>query len=378
MKMGVNRLKMHAEIARVLKGIGTVDLEAMETAQQRLDSLTKPPGSLGRLEALAVQLDGIAGKRFPVGARKKVIVMAADHGVTAEGISAFPQEVTAQMVANFINNGAAINVLARLAGADVRVVDIGVAADQPLQGATPARVRPGTGNFARELAMSREEVEQAMRVGISVALEEIDAGVQVLATGEMGIGNTTASSAVMSALTGYAPAHVVGPGTGLEEAELQKKVAVVERALARHEPDARDPLDVLSKVGGLEIAGLAGLIMGAASRRCPVILDGFISTVAALAAVKMNARILNFLIPSHLSQEPGHGLLLEYMELKPYLQMNMRLGEGTGAALAMHLVEAAAAIMQQMATFDEAGVSGKEEAAAGEDLSCPTRTDEHK
>ena len=371
-------MKMSEEIARVLERVGSVNLEAMGQAQQRLDSLTKPPGSLGRLEELAVQLAGISGGTFPVNSQKKVVVMAADHGVTDEGISAFPKEVTAQMVANFINSGAAINVLAKLAGADVRVVDIGVASPLSLDGVTNAKVRPGTGNFARELAMSRDEVEKALQVGVSVAREEVNAGVKILATGEMGIGNTTASSAVMAALTGYAPAAVVGPGTGLEEKELKKKVSVVEKALAFHQPNPKDPIDVLSKVGGLEIAGLAGLVIGAASLRCPVIVDGFISTVSALVAVKMNSRVLNFLIPSHLSQEPGHKLLLEYMELKPYLHMNMRLGEGTGAVLAMNLVEASSRIIHEMATFGEAGVSGKEEAVSSEDLSCPTRVDEHE
>ncbi len=371
-------MKMSREITEVLKNIGTVDLEAMDETQQRLDNLTKPPGSLGRLEGLAVQLAGITGEKFPVNTQKKVIVMAADHGVTDEGISAFPKEVTAQMVANFINNGAGINVLAKLVGAEVRVVDIGVASPLNLEGVTQAKVRPGTGNFARELAMTREEVEKALLVGINVAREEIDAGVKVLATGEMGIGNTTASSAVMSALTGYAPAAVVGPGTGLEEKDLEKKISVVEQALALHKPEAKDPVDVLSKVGGLEIAGLTGMIIGAASRRCPVIIDGFISTVAALTAVKLNSRVLNFLIPSHLSQEPGHNMLLEYMELKPYLQMNMRLGEGTGAALAMNLVEASSRIIHEMATFGEAGVSGKEEELMDEDISCSTRVDEHE
>lgn len=371
------RIKMEETLA----GIGSLDLEAMQKVQERLDSLTKPPGSLGRLEELAVQLAGITGQSFPVGSRKKVVVMAADHGVVDEGISAYPREVTAQMVANFVRGGAGINVLAKLAGAGVRVVDIGVAGEIDVPGVTRAKVRSGTANFTRERAMSRQEAEKAIAIGISLAEEEVAAGVKLLATGEMGIGNTTASSAVMAALTGYPPPAVVGRGTGLDEKGVAHKAAVVEKALALHNPDPKDPVDVLSKVGGLEIGGLAGLVLGAASLRCPVIIDGFISTVAALVAVRLNPQVLNFLIPSHLSQEPGHDLLLEYMELKPYLQMNMRLGEGTGAALAMHLVEASARILKEMATFDEAGVSGKlereeeeaEEGCEGRDVSYPAR-----
>ncbi len=367
---------MHEKIKKTLEKIEPLDLEAMQKVQQRLDQLTKPRGSLGRLEDLAVQLGGISCGYFPLETRKKVVVMAADHGVTKEGVSAFPSEVTAQMVANFANGGAAINVLSRLGGTEVRIIDIGVAAELGLKDVTAARVRSGTGNFAREKAMTRQEAEKAVITGIDIAGDEIASGVRVLATGEMGIGNTTASSAVMAALTGYLPAAVVGRGTGLEDEQLGHKVSTVEKALALHKPDPKDPLDVLSKVGGLEIAGLTGLILGAAASRCPVVVDGFISTIAALVAVKMNSFVLNYLVPSHLSQEPGHDLLLEYMELKPYLNLNMRLGEGTGAALAMHIVEASARILHEMATFSEAGVSEKGEGTAAEDLPCASR--DHK
>jgi len=367
---------MHEKIKSTLEKIGPLDLSAMKKVQERLDQLTKPQGSLGRLEDLAVQLGGIRGEFFPPGTRKKVVIMAADHGVTQEGVSAYPSEVTAQMVANFVNGGAAINVLTRQGGIEVRIVDIGVASDLDLQEVTSVRIRPGTGNFAREKAMSRQDAEKAVLTGIDIAQEEIASGVQVLATGEMGIGNTTASSAVMAALTGYPPSMVVGRGTGLEDEKLAQKISIVEKALDFHKPDPKDPLGVLSKVGGLEIAGLAGLILGSAAYKCPVVIDGFISTIAALVAVKMNPLVLNYLVPSHLSQEPGHNLLLEYLELKPYLNLNMRLGEGTGAALAMHIVEASTRILQEMATFGEAGVSEKGESESVEDLPCASR--DHK
>lgn len=368
-------MEIGKELSEVLWKIGPLDMAASQKVRERLDMLTKPQGSLGRLEELAIQLAGITGGSFLPGSKKKVVVMAADHGVTEEGVSAYPREVTAQMVANFVNGGAAINVLSRLCGAEVRIVDIGVAGELEMVEITRAKVRTGTGNFARVKAMSRQEAEKAILLGLSIAGEEIQMGARVLATGEMGIGNTTASSAVMAALTGYPAASVVGRGTGLEDRELAHKVAIVEKALAFHRPDPTDPLDVLSKVGGLEIAGLTGLILGAAAGRCPVIIDGFISSVSALVAVKMNPRVLNYLIPSHLSQEPGHALLLEYMELKPYLHLNMRLGEGTGAVLAMQLVEASARILAEMATFSEAGVSGKEEDTVNENIPGPARSD---
>ncbi|NLC50867.1 MAG: nicotinate-nucleotide--dimethylbenzimidazole phosphoribosyltransferase [Firmicutes bacterium] len=351
---------MNEKIIPVLKQIKPLDQEAMNRTKERLDSLTKPRGSLGRMEALAVQLAGITGDFFPVNSRKKVIVMAADHGVVKEGVSAYPQEVTLQMIANFVNGGAAINVLARQAKAELKIVDIGVIEDVNLPGVIGAKIRCGTGNFVREEAMSRLQAEEAIAVGISIAKEAVGSGVKLLATGEMGIGNTAASSAVMAALTGYEPLLVVGRGTGLNDQQLKHKVEVVKKALAVHKPDPQDPVGVLSKVGGLEIAGLSGLILGAAAERCPIIIDGFISTVAALVAIKIAPLAAAYIIPSHLSQESGHALLLNYLELIPYINLEMRLGEGTGAVLAMHLVEASARILREMATFAEAGVSGRE------------------
>jgi nicotinate-nucleotide--dimethylbenzimidazole phosphoribosyltransferase len=264
------------------------------------------------------------------------------------------------MVTNFMNGGAAINVLSRLVGSDVRVVDMGVAADLNIEGLSKAGIRVGgTGNFAKESAMSRQEAEAALLYGIGIAEEEASLGVQVLAVGEMGIGNTTASSAITAALTGLPPSALVGRGTGLDDAGLAHKISVVERALELHKPDPEDPLDVLSKVGGLEIAGLCGFILGAAANRRPVVLDGFISTAAALLAVKLSPSAYYYLIPSHLSREPGHEPLLEYMNLKPLLHLNMRLGEGTGAALCLNLLEGAVRLLSEMATFAEAGVSEK-------------------
>lgn len=367
-------MDLKRKIEQVLADIRPLDPVASQKMRERLDSLTKPRGSLGLLEDLAVQLAGITGGTFLPNSKKKIVIMAADHGVTDEGVSAYPQEVTRQMVENFIQGGAAINVFSRLCGAGVRIVDIGMAGDAGIQGVSAVKVRRGTENFARKKAMSLEEVEKAIMIGVGIAREEVRGGVALLATGEMGIGNTTAASAVMAALTGYPPASVVGRGTGLDDKELQHKITIVQKALSLHKPNPSDPFDVLSKVGGLEIAGLVGLIIGAAAEKCPVIIDGFISSVAALTAVKLNRRVLNYLIPSHLSQEPGHGLLLEYLELKPYLHLNMRLGEGTGAVLAMALVEASARIPVEMATFDETGISCTEEKEkAYEDISNPSR-----
>jgi len=356
----INEEVIYSEIKDVIKSIGALDKQAMENAQNRVDILTKPPGSLGRLEELAVQLAGINGALFPSNTAKRVVVMAADHGVTAEGISAFPAEVTAQMVANFHAGGAAVNVLARQVGAEIEVVDIGVKVENNLPGVKRVRIKNGTDNFRWGKAMSRLEALKAIRAGITCAEEAVADGVKILATGEMGIGNTTASSAVTAVLTGYDPSLVVGRGTGLNDEQLGHKITVVRESLNFHKPDARDIISVLSQVGGLEIAALTGLIVGAASKKIPVVIDGFISSTAALAAVKLNDRVWHYLIPSHLSAESGHALLMDYLNLKPYFNMGMRLGEGTGAVLALHLVEAASRITTEMATFEDAQVSRSE------------------
>ncbi|WP_276355609.1 nicotinate-nucleotide--dimethylbenzimidazole phosphoribosyltransferase [Cohnella caldifontis] len=346
------------ELNRTLAQIATPDESARQAAARYLDTLTKPPGSLGRLEELAVQLAGITGELRPDLAAKAVVVMAADHGVCEEGVSAFPQEVTAQMVMNFLGGGAAINVLARQAGAAVFCVDIGVKAELSHEALRVRKVRPGTANIARGPAMSREEAARAIEAGIAVARELAGQGFKVLATGEMGIGNTTPSAAMMAVLCGIDAEHTVGRGTGVDDAGVERKRDVIRRAIACNAPDAGDPLDVLGKLGGLDIAGLTGLILGAAAERLPIVVDGFISTVAALTAVRLAPQAIGYLIPSHLSQEQGHRLLLERLGLAPMLDMRMRLGEGTGAALAFPLLDAAVSIMREMATFESAGVSG--------------------
>ncbi len=343
-----------------LPAIPTIDRNAEGQARARQDSLTKPPGSLGRLEALSIQLAGITGSIRPPVARKAVIVMAGDHGVTQEGVSAYPAEVTPQMVLNFAHGGAAINVLARQAGARVVVVDVGVAAEIPEQaGVLRRKVAPGTANMALGPAMTRAQAEAAVQVGLDVAAAEIERGLDLIATGDMGIGNTTPSAAIAAAMTGKPVATVTGRGTGVDDAGLARKIAIIERALAVNRPDPTDALDVLSKVGGFEIGGLAGVMIGAAARRVPVVVDGFISGAAALIAVGLCPAVQPYLIAAHQSVEIGHRIMLDRLGLLPLLDLDLRLGEGTGAALAFHLVEAAVRILNEMATFAEAGVSDK-------------------
>lgn len=337
--------------------IGKLDAVAAEKAKKRLDNLTKPPGSLGVLEDLVVQLAGITGKHIPRITRKVNIIMAADHGVIAEGVSAFPQEVTQQMVMNFINGGAAINVLARHAGTEVTVVDIGVAGEIDHPALVGRKVRYGTANMARGPAMSRKEAVRAVEVGIEVVNSEIDNGADLIATGDMGIGNTTPSSAILAVYSDEPLENLVGPGTGLDDEKLKEKVRIIEKVLVVNKPDPGDALDVLAKVGGLEIAGLAGCIIGAAARRRPVVIDGFIAGAAALIAGGIAPGVKNYMIASHVSAEPGHRAMIKLLGVRPMLHMRMRLGEGTGAVLAMTLIEAAAKIMAEMSTFEEAGVS---------------------
>ncbi|MCL4514106.1 MAG: nicotinate-nucleotide--dimethylbenzimidazole phosphoribosyltransferase [Firmicutes bacterium] len=354
----------------------------MELAQKRLDSLTKPQGSLGVLEDLAVKLAGISGDPFFKVKKKAVVVMAGDHGVVEEGVSAFPQEVTVQMVANFINGGAAINVLSRHVGARVNVVDVGVAGDlaslgdpdssgdqegwkenrevsQGNQHIWRRRVRPGTANMVKGPAMTRAEAVAALEVGIEVVSTLVSQGFNLFATGEMGIGNTTPSSAILAVLGQISPEEAAGRGTGLDQAGIARKAEVIRRALEVNSPDPDDAIDVLSKVGGLEIAGLAGCIIGAAANRVPIVIDGFISTAAALIASRIEPETLDYMIASHVSEEQAHQKMLEIVGLEPMLRMRMRLGEGTGAALAMNIVEAATKIIAEMATFESAGVSNQ-------------------
>lgn len=340
--------------------IPAFDTLSAQQAAARQGQLTKPAGSLGRLEELSIQLAGIQGRLNPQTTRKAVIVMAGDHGVVAEGVSAYPAAVTPQMVYNFLNGGAAINVLARQAGARVSVVDVGVAADfGGVAGLAHHKVMPGTRNMALEPAMTRAETERALQVGIDAVTAESARGLDLVATGEMGIGNTTPSSAITALYSGLPLSQVVGRGTGVDDSGLSRKISAIERALSVNRPDPADALDVLAKVGGLEIAGLAGVVIGAASRRVGVVIDGFISTAAALIAVRLQPEVQPYLIAAHQSVECGHQALLRLLNLRPLLDLNMRLGEGTGAALAFNLIDASARILNEMATFESAGVSQK-------------------
>lgn len=342
----------------VVAQIQSPDRRLLAQAQARLDRLTKPQGSLGRLEELAAQYAMITGETKPAVPRGAVFTFAADHGVATEGVSAYPREVTPQMVLNFLRGGAGVNVLARHVGVDVRVVDIGVAFDfGPVPGLIQKKIMHGTNNLLTACAMSREQAEQAVMVGIELAKEAVGQGIGLIGSGDMGIGNTTASAAITSVMTGRSVADVTGRGTGIDDAGHARKVTVIQQALAFHRPDRTEALDVLSKVGGLEIAGLAGLMLGAAAARVPVVLDGFIAGAAALIAVGLQPRCREYLMASHRSVERGHQAILDHLGLKPLLDLDLRLGEGTGACLGMSLVFAAIKIMTEMATFGEAGVS---------------------
>lgn len=355
---------MNQTISSLVDSIAPPDKSAEAAALAHLNQLTKPPGSLGKLEALAAKLAGVSGKVMSSYPERAVVVMAGDHGVCEEGISAFPSEVTAQMVSNFLNGGAAVNVLARQADAEVLCVDIGVRTDLQHPGLISKKIRYGTANMVKEPAMTREEAEAAVMAGAEVVRSAFSRGVRLFVTGEMGIGNTTASAAVMSGLTGISTRESVGRGTGIDDDGLRLKIITVDRALELHKPSASDPLDVLSKVGGLEIAGLTGVILAAAALRCPVIIDGFISSAAALAAAKLAPDAVHYMIASHVSQEPGHVHLLKELGLEPMLHLDMRLGEGTGGVLAIHLVDAACKVMAEMATFTSAGISSASDGAA--------------
>jgi nicotinate-nucleotide--dimethylbenzimidazole phosphoribosyltransferase len=338
-----------------------LDSVAAERAVRRLDRLTKPPGSLGRLERLAVELAAIQGEALPRVAPPAMLVFAADHGVAAEGVSAFPQAVTARMVANFTAGGAAINVFARQHGARLEVIDVGVATPLPDSTADHSllvdeKVRSGTANMCEHDAMTPDEARQAMAAGVRAAERAAVAGCRCLIVGEMGIANTTASSALLAALTGEAVAGLVGPGTGVDAAGLAHKRAVIERALAARRPEPADPLGALAAVGGLEIAAMAGAFLGGAARRLPLLVDGFIATVAALVACRLQPGLRDFLIFGHRSREPGHERALAALDARPLLDFELRLGEGTGAALAFPLLDSACRLLAEMATFDDAGI----------------------
>ncbi|MDP2645298.1 MAG: nicotinate-nucleotide--dimethylbenzimidazole phosphoribosyltransferase [Desulfobacterales bacterium] len=349
-------------IKELIGNIQPVRTELYDVAQQRLDNLTKPPGSLGRLEEFAIRLVAIYETEMPEIPKKVVFTFAGDHGVAEEGVSAFPQEVTPQMVLNFIKGGAAINVLARHAGADVIVVDIGVNFDfGDLKGLVNKKVVFGTRNIAKGPAMTRDEAIRCIEVGRDLAHEYADKGYRLFATGEMGIANTTPSSAIVSVITGKSVSEVTGKGTGIGDNALKNKVRVIEKAISVNRPDPRDGLDVLAKVGGSEIGGMAGLCLGAAEKGIPVVIDGFISTAGALIAYTLNPDVADYFFAAHHSVEPGHKAMIEHMGLRPILDLELRLGEGTGAALAMMMIDAGLKVYLEMATFGEAGVSDKRE-----------------
>ena len=348
--------------------IGKLDKDAMAQAQTRLDNLTKPLGSLGRLEELAKQIVGITAHHSPSLKNKVIFTMASDHGVTAEGVSAYPKEVTPQMVYNFLRGGAGINVLARQTGAKVIVVDMGVATKLQVTGYKlqdaltmfkDCKINMGTRNFVKGPAMNRAEAITSIETGMKLIEDEYKNGIDIAGTGDMGIGNTTPSSAITAVFTEKPVEKVTGRGTGIDDKGFRNKVKVIKKAISVNKPNPKDPIDVLAKLGGYEIGGIAGIILGAAAKRIPVVIDGFISGAAALIATRLAPKARDFIIASHCSVESGHKYALSLMKLKPLLDLNLRLGEGTGAALAMLLCDSAIRIMTEMATFTEAGVSEK-------------------
>ncbi|MGD9116888.1 MAG: nicotinate-nucleotide--dimethylbenzimidazole phosphoribosyltransferase [Dehalococcoidia bacterium] len=348
-------------LSKVIEAIEPPDEKAMEAARKRQDELTKPRGSLGDLEELSVKIAGIRRSPLSTLENKAIVVMAADHGVVAEGVSAYPQAVTRQMVANFLNDHAAINILAGQAGVRPVFVDMGVIGGfEPHPSLLCKMIDFGTRNMAKGPAMSRRQALGALKAGVEVVEAQLETGLDIMGTGEMGIGNTTAASAIAAAVTGLSAAELTGTGTGINEKQLAHKIELVERALAVNQPSADDAVDILAKVGGFEIGGLAGAILAAAANRVPVVIDGFISGAAALIAVKLAPRVRDYLIAAHLSAERGHRAVLGYMGLRPLLNLKMRLGEGTGAALGIFLAEASVKLLKDMLTFDEAGVSDKD------------------
>jgi len=350
-------------LKETLAQIYPLDKAAQATAKERLDKLTMPHWALGRIMDLAVELAGMTGTKRPAVSKKAMVVMAADHGVADKGVSLYPPEVTMQMVLNFVNGGAGINALAKLNGAKVHVVDMGVNGDlSQIMNTDSIRVvhiGNGTENMAAGPAMSKEQAVQCVESGIRIALD-LGKETDLFGTGEMGIGNTTPSSAIVSVMTGGKPTDVTGRGTGIDDKQLQGKVEMIDKAIRINKPDPSDAIDVLAKVGGFEIGGIAGLILGAASLRKPIIIDGFISTAGALIAQGLWPLSAEFIIAAHKSTEKGHMAALTKLGKKPLLDLDMRLGEGTGAALAMNIVEASVCVLTEVATFDEAGVSEAE------------------
>jgi nicotinate-nucleotide--dimethylbenzimidazole phosphoribosyltransferase len=347
-------------LAQTLARVSGADAGAAAQAAELQGRLTKPPGSLGVLEELSIRLAALASQcPPPLPGPAAVAVFAGDHGVYAAGVTPWPQEVTAQMVANFVHGGAVVNAFARECGASVTVVDVGVATPLPESGLISAKVRAGTRDFSVEPALTRDEVHDALRVGIEVAERQIADGAGMLVGGDMGIANTTPAAALVAAFTGTDPAQVTGRGTGVDDATLARKVEVISEALARYQPDPADPVGCLADVGGLEHAALAGYLLAGAAHRVPVIVDGVIACSAALAAVALHPDVKTALVAGHRSAEPGASIALAHLGLRPLLDLDLRLGEGTGALLAVPLVRAAARVLHEVATFDSAGVAQK-------------------
>ena len=347
--------------SEAIERIRPPDLDAKSRAEARQNTLTKPPGSLGRLEALSVQLAGVFGTETPTIRHRAVVVAAGDHGVVSRGVTGYPQEVTAQMVMNFLAGGAAVSVMCRSLGVRQVIVDAGVSSDLPAHPELRVlKIGRGTGDISRGPAMTREQADRCVCEGINLAVELADAGSDLIATGDMGIGNTTSSSAITSAITGRPADETTGAGTGRTPEELEQKIEVVRQALDANAPDPADGLDVLSKIGGFEIGVLAGVILGGAMMRRAVVIDGFISGAAALIAHQMSPRVAGYLVPAHVSAERGHRTMLSWMGLSPLLDLDMRLGEGTGAVVAMPIIDVAAACLSEMATFEGAGVSDRD------------------
>ncbi|MEW6171181.1 MAG: nicotinate-nucleotide--dimethylbenzimidazole phosphoribosyltransferase [Candidatus Omnitrophota bacterium] len=348
------------KIKNTIKNINESDCNLIRKTQIRLDNLTKPIGSLGKLEELAKQIVAITGNENPNLKNKVIFTLASDHGVTEEKVSAYPKEVTAQMVYNFLRGGAGINVLAKHVGAKVIVVDIGVACDlKPHPELIIKKINYGTKNMSKGPAMTKDEAIKSIEMGIEIFENELKNGADIVGTGEMGIGNTTSSSAITAIFTKKSIKDITGRGTGIDDKALENKIKVIEKSLAINNPNPLDPIDVLSKVGGFEIGGLAGIILAASSKKIPVIIDGFISAAAALIAYKIEPKVKNYMIASHCSVEIGHRVILEHIGIVPILDFNLRLGEGTGAALGINIAEASIKILTQMATFKNAGVSEK-------------------
>jgi nicotinate-nucleotide--dimethylbenzimidazole phosphoribosyltransferase len=355
----VNTEQTRTMMKSIVANIKALDERARQIARERQDTLTKPTGSLGTLEDLSLLIAGITGDPRPQLKDKVIITMAGDHGITEAGVSAYPNEITGQMIHNFLDGGAAINVLARHVGARVVVVDMGVAASIKGEPLVNKKIGYGTANMLKGPAMTYEDAVRAIEAGMDVLESEAEKDMDIVGVGDMGIGNTTPSSAITAVITGAAVRAVTGRGTGLDDEALERKIAVIEEVIRVNQPNKQDPIDVLAKVGGFEIGGMAGVMLAAASRKIPVVIDGFVAGAAALLAYEIAPAVKEYMIASHRSVEQGHSLILDYLGLKPLLDLNMRLGEGTGAALGMSIVDAACKILNDMATFEEAGVSDR-------------------